>query len=127
MSIRSRTRSDAYDRADPGYDRSDTGYGGYSSGYGYGKEECCPLVVDPLTLLALIGGIAAATFFLNTLITMNIMARKKKRKRRSWTVDDGLHEDLAADDEEEYGSTGPSSVGAILLDIVSSGTTCLLA
>ena len=29
----------------------------------YGSE-CCPLVVDPYTWLALIGGIALATFFL---------------------------------------------------------------
>jgi hypothetical protein len=36
-----------------------------SSGYG---EECCPPVVDPYTFLALIGGIALATYFLQQLI-----------------------------------------------------------
>ena len=43
-----------------------------SSGYGGGEPPCCPLVVDPLALLALLASIAAGTFFLNTLITMNI-------------------------------------------------------
>ena len=50
----------------------------YSSGYG----ECCPPVVDPYTWLALIGGIALATFFLQMAI-VNIIGRKRKRRRRS--------------------------------------------
>ena len=50
-----------------------------SSSYGH-EEDCCPLVVDPLTLIGLLGGIAAATAFLNVLITMNITGRKRKRR-----------------------------------------------
>ena len=50
------------------------------------KDKCCPIVVDPLTFTALLGGIAAATFFLNTLITMNIT---KKRRRRRDLLSDG--------------------------------------
>lgn len=30
---------------------------------------CCPLVVDPLSLVALIGSVVGAAFFLNTTIT----------------------------------------------------------
>ena len=38
-------------------------------------------MVDPLTLAALLGAIAVATVFFNTLITMNIMAKRRKRRR----------------------------------------------
>ena len=49
--------------------------GSYSSGYG---DKCCPPVVDPYTWLALIGGIALATFFLQMAI-VNIIGKRKKR------------------------------------------------
>ena len=62
------------------YPTSQYNYGGFSGGGGH--EECCPLVVDPLTLLALIAGIAGATFFLNMLITMNIMRRRRREVGR---------------------------------------------
>ena len=68
-----------------------TGYGGASSGHGhsgYGlkRVECCPLVVDPLTVISLLAAIGGATFFLNTVITMDTMLPevnnpKRKRKR----------------------------------------------
>lgn len=59
-----------------------SGHGiGHGSGHGHGKLDCCPIVVDPLTFSALLGFIGAATAFLNTLITMNIMARKKRSIR----------------------------------------------
>ena len=53
---------------------------------GYGGEsiyplQCCPLVVDPLTVAAIVGLIGFGTFFLNTLITMNIMTVVPRRKR----------------------------------------------
>ncbi len=64
-----------------GYGGGYDDHGGYSSGYGKKKIECCPLVVDPLTLLALLGSIAAATAFFNVLITMNIVGKKRRRKR----------------------------------------------
>lgn len=50
--------------------------GSYSSGYG---EKCCPPVVDPSTWIALIGGIALATFFLQMAIVNNITGRRRKR------------------------------------------------
>ena len=48
-----------------GYDHkaSHSGYG--HSGY---EEPCCPLVLDPILLLALLGAIAAATYFLRSKI-----------------------------------------------------------
>ena len=63
-----------------------SGYGGggygHSGGYGGGKKlECCELVVDPLTFFSLLGFIAFATAFLNVLVTMNIMMRRRRRKR----------------------------------------------
>lgn len=44
---------------------------GYGGGHGGGhKDDCCPLVVDPLALTALLGLLAAATVFLNNVIQM---------------------------------------------------------
>ena len=50
--------------------------GSNSSGYG---DKCCPPVVDPYTWLALIGGIALATFFLQMAIVNNIPPGRRKR------------------------------------------------
>ena len=46
-----------------------------------GGGDCCPPVVDQYTWLALIAGIALATYFLRIAITTNIMAGRKRRKR----------------------------------------------
>ena len=46
----------------------DSGYG-HSASYGhssYGHDDCCPLVIDPLLLTALLGFTAAATYFLRS-------------------------------------------------------------
>ena len=49
-------------------------------------------MVDPLTLTALLGFLAAATYFLNVLITMNAAAlaaagaKKKRRRKRSTEI-----------------------------------------
>ena len=48
---------------------------GASSGYG---SDCCPPVVDPLTFIALLSFIAAATYFLQFTITMLLMMRRKR-------------------------------------------------
>ncbi len=64
-----------------GYGTSHSGYGSHgSSSYGKKKLECCPLVVDPLALTALLGFLAGATAFLNVLITMNIMGKRRRRR-----------------------------------------------
>lgn len=57
----------------------------YSSGYGH--LECCPLVVDPLTVTALLGFIAGGTALLNSVITTTIMPTPRKRKRSSTSID----------------------------------------
>ena len=52
--------------------RLDDQYGSLSSsGYGdggYGKEECCPLVVDFLCVIVLVAAIAGAAFLLNQVL-----------------------------------------------------------
>ena len=68
-----------------GHSSYNDGYHGYHSDH-YGSfsgSGCCPLVVDPLSYAALIGGIALATYFFQIQITnsMLMMARKKRRKR----------------------------------------------
>ena len=42
-------------------------------------DNCCPLVVDTYTWLAIIGGVVLATYFLRLAIINNI-SRKRKRK-----------------------------------------------
>jgi hypothetical protein len=65
-----------------------------SSGYGHGHEEpCCPLVVDPLCLLAILGGIAGATYFLQLVIAKTF---GKKRRRRMAEVAPSLLEGYIA-------------------------------
>ncbi len=53
----------------------------------YDKEhECCPLVVDAICLFTLLGAIAAATFFLENLINIEITGKRRRRKKRSSTL-----------------------------------------
>ena len=47
--------------------------------YDYYEMECCPLVVDPLIVLALISFIALATYLLQTVIDMSMLGKRKKR------------------------------------------------
>ena len=42
-------------------------------------KECCPLVIDNLTFISLIGFIILATYFLRQAILLNIMGRRKRR------------------------------------------------
>ena len=68
-------RKASYDllAAPSGYGHSS--YGGYSSSY----DQCCPLVVDPLTFAALLSFLAAATYLLQTVIAMTIMMMRRRR------------------------------------------------
>ena len=56
-----------------------------SSGYG---ETCCPPVVDPYTWLALISGIALATYFLRITITTTLKKRRRKKRGADESIDD---------------------------------------
>ena len=53
--------------------------------FDYYEAECCPLVVDPLIVLALIGFIALATYLLQTVIDMSMLG--KRRRKRSFSED----------------------------------------
>ena len=54
---------------------------------GYNKElHCCDGVVDPLTLLAVLGSIVALTFYLRQLIIDNVVGRKRRHVLNSDTV-----------------------------------------
>jgi len=66
-------------------------FGSASSGYG---DQCCPLVVDPSTWLALIAGIALATFFLRLAIINNVPVGRRRRRdaEEVWSI--GLHPKL---------------------------------
>ena len=78
--------------------------GGYqaSSGYGHGHGghkniECCPQVVDPLTVAAFLGLIGAITAFLSNfiataLVPMKIVGRKKRAANLWEKVKDGFQE-----------------------------------
>ena len=58
---------------------SGSGYGGGGAGSGY-YRECCPLVVDPLTLFAILACIGFFAAFLNVVITMTDFKRKRRRR-----------------------------------------------
>ena len=62
----------------------DTDLAGAFSGHG----DCCPLVVDPLTYIALLSFLVAATYFLWVAVTMNIMGRKRRKRSVSEHVFD---------------------------------------
>ena len=47
-------------------------FGSFSDQYG----ECCPPVFDPSTLIALLAGIALATFFLRLVIIMTMFGKR---------------------------------------------------
>ena len=62
---------------------------GYSSsGYGYGKEECCPLVVDFLCVVVLLFAIGGAALLLNQVIMITIMPPGRRRRRSFWLQHD---------------------------------------
>ncbi len=84
------------------HDRS--GYGHSGGGHGH-KEACCDLVVDPLLFLTLLGFIFFATYFLNTVITMDTMLPPSRRRRR----------------RSEEGILSYSSIEDRILDVVHSG------
>ena len=75
-------RSDSYGRQSSGHG-GHSGHSGHSGSYSGGHgDDCCPLVVDPLTVLALLSFLAAATFLLNQAISMsNLMVRRKRENR----------------------------------------------
>ena len=72
--------------------RSKSGSNSHGSYSGYGSsshESCCPLVVDPLTLLSLGAFLAAAVYLLNELIAMSMLMRRRKRsliKSKNWPI-----------------------------------------
>ena len=120
-----------YNEADALSRRSGYGHSDYHHDYDkhgsldhYGhKKECCPLVVKPLVVLALLGSIAAATAFFNTLITMNI-GRKRRRRRRRATLGEDASVALVGEDDDKGLHRGASSTSAFLdrlLDLVQKG------
>ena len=88
----------------PANSRTDLAAAG-SSGYG---SDCCPPVVDPYTWLALIGGIALATFFLQQQIVMNIPVGG--RRKRELNPADSVMAALAEFTGETEGECGESGV-----------------
>ena len=51
---------------------------------GYDNSDCCPPVVDPFTLLALLAGIALAAYFLR----LALVAKLARRRRRDVGLND---------------------------------------
>ena len=75
-----------YEYGGSGIDRSGYGhdhYGGHS-GYhhhsGYHEVHCCPLVVDPLCLAAILGAIAGATVFLARTFQIELTGRRRRKR-----------------------------------------------
>ena len=90
------------------HDDDHDAHGGHSaSGYGK-KEECCPLVVDLLCLVAILFAIAGATFFLQRVIQIELTMVGRRRKRRSLGVRNGdrWYLDLVAAGRRLHGLLG---------------------
>ena len=71
--------------------RNGHGHGGHGHGGGYalvsGEDTCCPPVTDPLTLLTVLGAIAAITVALRQVVISNITGRRKRRSAGIDTFD----------------------------------------
>ena len=103
------TYDDDYDPSGP--DRHDrwSGYDGYDSegsfkffnkhkdhsghghlhsghGYGYHDEECCPLVIDLLCLVAIMFSIAGASLLLSRVMEIELTMTRRKRRSPSNTL-----------------------------------------
>lgn len=65
-----------------GYGHSGYGHSGYghSTKHGGYKEECCPLVIDTLCLLVILGSIIGAAAFLNQVILMTTIPDTRKKR-----------------------------------------------
>ena len=82
-----------------------SGYGQNSGNYGKGPElQCCEPVVDPISLLSTIGGIAALSLFLRQAV-IDFMIKMGKRKKRSNQQDSWLTFDNI-DDKVEFFISG---------------------
>lgn len=58
------------------------GYGGGGGSYGHGPElQCCDAVVDPISLLTTIAGIAALALFLRQAVIDNMIMGRRKRSQ----------------------------------------------
>ena len=54
--------------------------GSFAGGYGGSQTQCCDGVVDPLTLLAVLGAIIGLTFFLRQAIIDKVVGRKRRKR-----------------------------------------------
>ena len=78
-----KNHNDGHSSYNDGYHTEHSGYSdhdGYNDRLGYGSfsghgSGCCPLVVDPLTMLALVGFIGLATYFFEIQIRNSMLAR----------------------------------------------------
>ncbi len=82
-------------RADHGHHYASGSLSGFSGLSGHSSyAECCPLVVDPLTLILLLAGIAGAAYFLSVVVegeigpvvVPNVGGRFRRRRRRRSAV-----------------------------------------
>ena len=75
---------------EPGFEGRGDMFAAASGGGGY---HCCPAVFDPYTLVALIGGVALATYFLRVVIVTTTFGRSFPTSSTGWLP--GLDTDWA--------------------------------
>ena len=72
-----------------------SGYSDYHEPYHpdsyYYFEKCCPLVVEPLTYIALLSFIALAVYLLNEQIQMSMLMMARKKRQLNWFLIGKIH------------------------------------
>jgi hypothetical protein len=95
-----------------GYGNSDDNgyYGNQGSASGGGHEECCPIVVDPYTLAAVLGFLAFITYFLNKVITVQGFGGGRRKRSKAIEAQNEREQESAAFDTLNYFWAGRSQV-----------------
>ena len=79
-----------------GGSRADSFGSSHHGAYFVGKSECCPAVIDPMTLLAVLGSIAGISIFLQDAVSASLSVSANRAHRRSGSGETDQQQDEQA-------------------------------